>query len=117
MNGTRLFYALTGDGPPLAERRQVMVNNAPTFLDEMQDPGAWTADLAALAAIPCPILLTTGDQSFPFWSPVVAKLAAVLPHAQTRVIAGAGHVPQASHPEEYGAAVTAFAGAETIRPG
>ena len=112
--GARLFAETVAYGPGAWEiippdRRQVMVNNAPTFLDEMRDPGAWTADLAALAAIPCPILLTTGDQSLPFWSPVVAKLAAVLPQAQTRVIPGAGHVPQSSHPEEYGATVTAFA--------
>ena len=93
--------------PP--ERQQVLVDNAPTFLDETRDPGAWTADLAMLAAIPCPILLTSGDQSLPFLPPVVATLAARLPEAQMRVIAGAGHVPQVSQPAAYAAIVTAFA--------
>lgn len=102
--------------PP--ERQQVMLNNAPTFLDETRDPGSWTADLAALVAIPCPILLTYGDQSLPFLPPVVATLAAVLPGIQARVIAGAGHVPPASQPAGYVAAVTAFAAAaDTEEPG
>jgi pimeloyl-ACP methyl ester carboxylesterase len=51
------------------------------------------------------------------WSAVVAKLAAALPRAQSRVIAGAGHVPQATHPAEYAAAVTEFAAADTIGSG
>jgi len=111
--GTRQFmetYAYGPGGweliPP--ERQQVILNNAPTFLDETRDPGAWTADLAALAAIPCPILLTYGDQSLPFLPPVVAKLADHLPQAQVRVIAGAGHVPAATHPAAYVAAITSF---------
>jgi pimeloyl-ACP methyl ester carboxylesterase len=84
--GTRLFaetYSYGTGGWPLIPpaRRQVMVDNAPTFLDETRDPGSWTVDLAALAVIPCPILLTYGDQSLPFLPPVVAKLAAVLPGA------------------------------------
>lgn len=92
--------------PP--ERRQVLVDNAPTWVDEMRDPGAWTADLATLAAIPCPILLTRGDQSLPFWSPVVSKLASHLPRAQVRVIAGAGHVPASTQPAGYVATITSF---------
>lgn len=85
-----------------------MEGNAATWVDEMRDPGARTADLAALAAIPCPIFLTRGDHSLPFWSPYVSKLADLLPNAQTRTITGAGHVPQASHPAEYADAATAF---------
>jgi pimeloyl-ACP methyl ester carboxylesterase len=111
--GTRQFAETVAYGPgawPIIppQRRQVMVGNAPTWVDEMRDPGAWTADLAALEAIPCPILLTRGDQSLPFWARCVTKLAELLPNAQTRVIAGAGHVPQASHPAEYAAAVSSF---------
>ena len=102
--------------PP--ERQQVMIGNAPTWVDEMRDPGAWRTDLAALAAIPHPILLTYGDQSLPFLPMAVAKLAAVLPNVQTQVIAGAGHVPAGSHPAEYAAAIMAFAAAdEAHHPG
>jgi pimeloyl-ACP methyl ester carboxylesterase len=78
----------------------------------MRDPSAWSADLAALAAIPHPILLTYGDQSLPFLPTAVAKLASALPNVQTQVIPGAGHVPAGSHPAEYAAAIMAFASAE-----
>ncbi len=55
--------------------------------------------------------MSYGDQSSPRFLPVVAKLAAVLPRAELRVFAGAGHVPVRTHAAEYVAAVTAFADA------
>lgn len=111
--GARQFAETVAYGPGAwelipPERQQIMIGNAPTWVDEMRDPGSWTADPAALTAIACPVLLTRGDQSLPFWPPVVAKVAALLPHVQAKVIAGAGHVPQASQPEAYAAVVTAF---------
>lgn len=114
--GTRLFAETYSHGPGgweliPPERQQAMIANAPTWVDEMRDAGAWTADLAALAAIPRRILLTYGDQSLPFLSAVVAKLAAVLPGVQSRVIAGAGHVPAATHPAAYVATITSFVAA------
>jgi pimeloyl-ACP methyl ester carboxylesterase len=117
--GTRLFAETYSHGPGgwdrlPPERRQVMIGNAPTWIDEMRDPGAWSADLAALAAIPHPILLTYGDQSLPFLPAVVANLAGVLPSVQTQRITGAGHVPGASHPAEYAAAIMAFTAAADI---
>jgi pimeloyl-ACP methyl ester carboxylesterase len=112
-DGTRQFMETVVFGPGAweiipPERRQFLMSNAPTFLDEMRDPGSWTADLAALAAITCPILLTHGGESFPFWQHVVAKIAAVLPRSQMQVIPGAGHNAHGSHPEAYVAAITAF---------
>ena len=111
--GTRLFAETYSHGPGgwdqiPPERQRIMIGNAPTWIDEMRDPGAWTADLSALAAIPCPILLTYGDRSLPFLAPVVAKLAAVLQGIQTQVITGAGHVPAATHPREYADAIASF---------
>jgi pimeloyl-ACP methyl ester carboxylesterase len=120
--GTRQFMETVVFGPGAweiipPERRQVLMSNAPTFLDEMRDPGSWTADLAALAAIRCPILLTHGGESLPFWQHVVAQFAAVLPQAQMQVIAGAGHNAHGTHPEAYVAAITAFlAAADTAPP-
>ena len=114
--GTRQFAETYSNGPGgweliPPERQHVMVHNAPTFLDETRDPGSWTADLAALAAISCPILLTSGDQSLPFLPPIVTALAASLPGAQTQVIAGAGHVPATTHPAEYVAIIMNFVAA------
>jgi len=124
--GTRLFAETYSHGPGgwdriPPERQQVMIANSPTWVDEMRDPGAWSTDLAALAAIPHPILLTYGDQSLPFLPAVVANLAGVLPSVQTLLITGAGHVPAASHPAEYAAAIMTFAAAAdkaiNARPG
>ena len=120
--GTRQFMETVAFEPgvweliPPADRR-ASVGNAPTFLDETRDPEAWTVDLAAPAAVPRPILLTYGDQSPACFPPVVGKLAAALPRAQTRVFVGAGHVPRDTHPAEYAAAVTAFAeAADAVAP-
>jgi pimeloyl-ACP methyl ester carboxylesterase len=115
--GCRLFMESVGVGPGAwdqtpAEVRQAMVANAPTFLDETRDPEALTIDLTAVAAIACPVLLTRGDQSLPFYALIASRLAEVLPHAQLRVIAGAGHLPHRSHPAEYVAAITAFIAAD-----
>ena len=117
--GARQFAETVAYGPGAwelipPERQQAMIDNAPTWVDEMRDPGAWTTDPAALAAIARPILLTGGDQSLPFWQALVARVAVVLPRAQTQVIAGAGHVPQASQPAAYAAAVTDFMKAADI---
>lgn len=56
-----------------------------------------------------PVLLTHGDRSTLDYRPILAALAAVLPRAETRCFAGAGHVPVQTHPAEYAAAVAAFA--------
>ena len=89
--------------------RQRWVFNAPTAVDDARDPAALTLDLAALAGVRRPVLLTHGDRIFPDYRPILAALAAVLPRAETRRFAGAGHLPHESHPAEFAAAVAAFA--------
>ena len=88
--------------------RAVHVANAPTFLDETRDPGAFTIDLARLAAAPPPILLTNGERSPPIFAPVIARLAAALPRAETHRFPDAGHIPHATHPEAWAEAALAF---------
>jgi pimeloyl-ACP methyl ester carboxylesterase len=107
---TVAFEPGTWDGIP-PDLQALLIGNAPTFVDEARDPDAYAIDVAALAACRRPVLLTRGDQSLPFFAPIVAALGAALPRAEVRVLAGAGHVPQASHPEAYAAAVAAFADA------
>ena len=112
--GARQFIESIALGPgawdflPL-EERQLLVDNASTFLDETRDLEALTVDLAALAAFPGPTLLTCGDQSPIWFASIVAKLAKVLPRAEMRVFTGAGHLPMVTHPVEYAAAIAAFA--------
>ena len=88
--------------PPL---RDAMVANGPTFL-EMVDGGAW----GAVPQVPpsVPVLLTTGSDS-PGWLPALTQaVAARHPHAVTHVFHGAGHVPQATHPDRFAASVATW---------
>ena len=85
--------------PP--EIQKSMIENAPTFLDEANDPEALAFDTTWLKGFSKPTLLTMGDQSPPTFAPVVRQLSAALPHAEVVTIRGAGHVPHSTHPDTY----------------
>jgi pimeloyl-ACP methyl ester carboxylesterase len=104
--GARQFVDTIAFGPDTWAQfpdqvRETFVFNAPTWLDEVQDPEALEFDLAGLRRFGAPALLTVGDQSAPFFPPVVNRVAAAMPKARTLTLAGAGHVPHLSHPAEY----------------
>ena len=93
------------------ELKQTMVDNASTFLATMDDPRWADLDVAALSRRRVPLLLTDGDHSPTVLRVIVAELArlvgvadAIPPHT----FAGAGHVPQLTHPEQYVQTVRAF---------
>jgi len=90
------------------ELQQTFAENAPTFLDEENDPDARAIEVGAIEGFDRPVLLTIGDQSPPPFAPVIRQLADVLPCASTLTFTGTGHIPQATHPDEYVAATTAF---------
>jgi pimeloyl-ACP methyl ester carboxylesterase len=90
--------------------QETFVQNAPTFLDEANDPDQLGFDLEWISAFPRPVLLTTGDQSPPIFGPVIAKLADVLLSAEVVTFLSAGHIPHATHPDAYVDAITAFTG-------
>lgn len=92
--------------PPV---RATFVANAPTFLDEVADPEMLTLAPSTLTTFPHPVLLSEGDQSPPLFAAVLAQLAAVLPRRQRHTFPGAGHNPHLTHPEQYAAAIAAFA--------
>jgi pimeloyl-ACP methyl ester carboxylesterase len=109
----RQFVETVAFGPGMWERipaaiRETAIRNAPTFLDELRDPEFWSLDLEALRGFSRPVLLMRGAEGAPFAPPIVEKLRAVLPHAETKVFAGAGHEPEVSHPDEYVASVGTF---------
>jgi pimeloyl-ACP methyl ester carboxylesterase len=111
--GARLFFETVVFGPGAWEQlpeqsRRTFVTNAPTFLEEMRDPEQLRIDLDGLARFPHPTLLTNGGESKPEFLPVVARLAATIPGAQRRTLAGAGHVPHLTHPAEYVALTLEF---------
>ncbi|MGH7964586.1 MAG: alpha/beta fold hydrolase [Candidatus Binatia bacterium] len=81
--------------------QQVMIENAPTFLDEANDPDQIAFELDWISGFSKPVLLTRGDQSPPTFAPVVTRLSGALPHAEVVTLPGAGHVPHATHPDAY----------------
>jgi pimeloyl-ACP methyl ester carboxylesterase len=85
-----------------------MIENAPTFLDEANDPEQLAFDLEWISGFSKPVLLTLGDQSPPTFAPVVIRLSGALPHAELLTLPGAGHVPYATHPDAYVAAIIEF---------
>jgi pimeloyl-ACP methyl ester carboxylesterase len=111
--GTRRFVEEVALGPGMWEQlpeevRQMNMNNAPTFLDEVQDPKAADLDVSALLRFSSPVLLTEGDQSPPWFPKIMSKLAGAIDGAERLTFSGAGHVPQLTHPDEYVRAVVKF---------
>jgi pimeloyl-ACP methyl ester carboxylesterase len=84
------------------------VRNAPTYLGETRDPEGLTIDLDRLSRFTGPVLLSQGDQSPPMFPAVIGKLDSALPKAQHHVFAGAGHVPQMTHPDDFVSTLTSF---------
>jgi pimeloyl-ACP methyl ester carboxylesterase len=93
---------------PPEERRRI-IRHAATFVEENADPTMYGIELASLAEVTTPVLLTEGPASPSLFQPVLERLAATLPRAQRQRLPGAGHLPHATHPDEYLAAVTDFA--------
>ena len=94
--------------PP--EMRQACVFNAPTWLDEMNEQGAFLLDLGRLAAFDRPALISRGDQGAPFFGTILDKIGETLPHARRHTFNGAGHVPHLTHPDEFVRIVGGFIG-------
>src|SRR5918995_6845309 len=94
--------------PP--EMRGIFVRNAPTFLDELQDPKQLHIDEDALSNRELSGRLTQGSESPPTFAAVIDRLIELIPHASRETIAGAGHGPQLTHPERYVEVITRAAG-------
>jgi pimeloyl-ACP methyl ester carboxylesterase len=113
-SGARQFVEKVALGPGMwgklpPDMRQTFVCNAPTWMDEMNEPESVMAvDLPRLAAFTQPLLITRGDQSPPFFYAILDKIAAAVPHVQQYTFRGAGHVPHLTHADEYVRVVTQF---------
>ena len=113
--GAKLFVETIAFGPGMwdtlaPEMRRTFVFNAPTWLDELNEPieTALSLDLAKLSIFERPVLLTQGDQSAPFFPAVMDRIAAAMPRARRHTFHGAGHVPHVTAPDDYVAIVGAF---------
>jgi pimeloyl-ACP methyl ester carboxylesterase len=105
--GARQFVENVAVGPGMWEKlppdvQQTFVFNAPTWLDEMNEPESMmSVDLVRLATFAQPLLLTRGDQSPPFFHAILDQIAAAAPRAQQYTFHGAGHVPHMTNADEY----------------
>lgn len=90
------------------DERASLAAHAHTFAGEQRDPAWAEIDLDALRGIEFPVLLTQGDQSPPFFSKVIARLAEAIDSAEVRTLAGAGHVPHLTQPAEYSSVISQF---------
>ena len=104
--GARRFVETLAFGPGAWDSlpqpmRDTFVRNAPTFLDEINDPEGLTVDLSSLHAFDRPSLVTTGTESPPFFKPITEAVAQALPSSTSHAFEGAGHVPHVSHPAVY----------------
>jgi pimeloyl-ACP methyl ester carboxylesterase len=111
--GSRQFVEEVAIGPGAwellpAEVRQTFIDHALTFVDEQRDARWAESDVAGLSQLPCPVLFTQGDQSFPWFPRIIDKLQAVVPGARVHTFEGAGHLPHFTHSEGYARVTTEF---------
>ncbi len=85
--------------PP--EIRAIFVQNAPSFLDELQDPNWPRIDEDGLSGLELPVRLTHGSESPAMFPAVIDRLVDLIPHASRETIEGAAHMPQLTAPERY----------------
>ena len=90
------------------EYQETAIGNAPTVLNELQDPNALEFDAGSIAAFSRPVQITTGENSSPLFAPILEKLSALLKRAERLTFPDAGHLPHATHPADYAQATTAF---------
>jgi pimeloyl-ACP methyl ester carboxylesterase len=85
--------------PP--EWRAIFVQNAPTFLDELQGPNPLNIEEEAISRLEMPVRLTNGSESAPIFPRVIDRLVELIPLVTRDTIEGAAHVPQLTTPERY----------------
>ena len=81
--------------------RTIFVQNAPTFLDELQDPNELAIDEDALTRLEVPVRFTQGAGSPAFYGRAIDRLVELVPGASRETIEGATHAPQLTVPDRY----------------
>jgi pimeloyl-ACP methyl ester carboxylesterase len=115
VGGARQFVEEVALGPGAWQMmpdpmRATMIDSAPAFVAEQLDPNWASVDVADLRAVACPVLMTQGDHSPPWFRTIVARLVDAIGGARLHTYRGAGHAPHVTHPAAYLEAVGAFLG-------
>jgi 3-oxoadipate enol-lactonase len=107
-----------------AENPALMAERRAAFL--RTDPDVFQAACRALAMldlrkevgqIRIPVLVLVGEQDEATPPPMSQELAALLPDARLKILAGCAHVPQLQMPEEFLAAIEGFIAEAALRAG
>ncbi|MGW8767249.1 alpha/beta fold hydrolase [Streptomyces sp. NPDC055815] len=111
--GAHAFVEEVALGPGMWDKlppamRETFVRHGQTWLDEQNDPTWPELDLEGLSACTVPVQLSRGTESPAWFTTVLDRLAAVLPHSRRHTFEGAGHIPHITHPQEYATAVRDF---------
>jgi pimeloyl-ACP methyl ester carboxylesterase len=111
--GAKQFVETVGFGPGMWERlspgmRHTFVSNAPTWLDEMHEPAAFTIDLQRLSSFGGPLMMSRGTESPPFFDAILDIISDAVPRAQRYTFRGAGHVPHVTNPDDYAMVIGAY---------
>jgi pimeloyl-ACP methyl ester carboxylesterase len=119
--GARLYFDEVAETPGGWDgldqgRRELLLSNAPTYLDHCHDPEAFRIDREDLAAVASPVLVTHGDRRPPLFRRIVELVSAVMPGARSQAIPGAAHDPQVTHPGQYADLVESFSTVAVARP-
>jgi pimeloyl-ACP methyl ester carboxylesterase len=97
-------------------RRDLLLSNAPTYLDQCRDPDALGIETEDLAAFGGPALFTHGNRRPPLFRRIVEMVVAAMPGARSEAIPGAAHDPQVTHPGPYAQLIEGFVSAMVARP-
>ncbi len=111
--GTREFWSTFGGTPISWERlrpqvRSTFLANAPTWVEEFQDPGATSADPIALSEFLLPTLITDGANTLPWLREICDRLARLVPNVTRQTLPNTGHIPHLTHPDLFLGVVQAF---------
>jgi pimeloyl-ACP methyl ester carboxylesterase len=107
------FMETVAEGPGSWDRlptdyREVLVENAPTWVDDFNDRDAIEFDPEWVEDFSRPALLTRGELSPPAFGPVLDMISDAIPGAEMVTLPAVGHIPHRTHPEEYAEVVAAF---------
>jgi len=111
--GTRRFMEEVALGPGAWEMlpeatRATFVGNAPAFAAEQSDPDWAAVDVERVRMLGSRLQVSQGDASLLWFQAVADRLGELFPAAARATIAGAGHAPNLTHPDEYAELLAAF---------
>ena len=96
--------------------REVMLANAWTVVDMLEDPAWAQLDTDALAGTGVPVLVTDGDASPGWLRQIAAAVGTLVPDVERLTYAGAGHMPHITHPADLESAVRGWVTRAPVPP-